>query len=343
MAHLEGSDGVLPFDKKFACYDKAESVGLAVMVIKERECLFKKGYGLRNLETKEPIQADTNFELASVSKQFTAMCIAILEEQGKVSSDDYLRQYFLDLPEYMLDIKVSHLVHHMSGLPQYDDELWSSEKGAPYLSNQDVYDYYKKQQKLKSKPGDKFDYSNGGYSLLALLVGIVAGEPFPAFIERQLFKPVGMKNTVIYENPSSIKNLAKSYSAWPFFENIDFNTGNTLYGEGGIRTSLNDMECWIHALENNTLISAEMTKQVFSTVKANDGSEVEYGYGWGVEEVYKHKMILHDGSWVGFTSVIAHVPNSNMWFVVLANSRAVSAWDALEELFKYYLDIKIPG
>lgn len=329
-----------PFDKKFSSYDKAGSVGLAVMVLKDGKNVFKKGYGLRNIETKEKIQADTNFDLASVSKQFTAMCLAILEEQGKVSSDDYLNQYFQALPDYMSQIKVCHLVHHLSGMPKYDNKLWSTDNGKPYVSNQDVYDYYKKLEKLDSTPGEKYAYSNGGYSLLALLIGIVADQPFPIFIENNIFKPAGMNDTVIFKDLSTIKNAATSYSAWPFFENTGFNTGNTIYGEGAMHSSLNDMESWIHALENDTLISTEMKNKLFSTTKANDGSEVKYGYGWEIEEVFKHKMILHDGCWNGFTSVIANVPNNNMWFVVLANSEAVSAWDAFEELLKYYLDIK---
>gem|GEM_PF-1609631 len=171
----------------------------------------------------------------------------------------------------------------------------------------------------------------------------MAGEPFPTFIENNIFKPTGMKSTIVFKDLSTIKNAATSYSAWPFFENTDFNTGNTIYGEGAIHSSLNDMQAWIHALENDTLISPKMRNKVFSKTKTNDGSEVEYGYGWGIEEVFKHEMILHDGGWNGFTSVIANVPDSGFWFVVLANSEAVSAWGAFEELLKHYLDVEIPG
>ena len=333
----------LPFDERFTAYDKAGSVGLAVMVLKEGVTVFKKGFGLRNLETKEKIRVDTNFDLASASKQFTAMCVAILEERGEMSSDDFLSQYFSDLPSYMAQIKVRHLIHHMSGLPEYDNALWSNDKSKPYLSNHDVYDYYKQQEKLDFTPGEKFAYSNGGYSLLALLVGVAANQPFPEFIEKNIFNPVGMKNTTIFENPTTIKNCAKSYSHWPFFEDVDFNTGNTLYGEGGVRSSLNDLEAWIHALENHALISAAMTQKVFSKTMNNKGEVVEYGYGWCIEEVYKHNMIIHGGSWVGFNLVIAHVPDRELWFVVLCNSQAVSSDDALESLFKHYLDITIPG
>ena len=339
---FDNNTDILPFDKRFTAYDQAGYAGLAVMVIKDGETLFQKGYGLRNIKTKEKIDCNTNFRMASVSKQFTAMCIAILEEQGKVSSNDYIDRYFADLPEYMKEIKVCHLIHHLSGLPDYGSELWSSDKSKPLLSNHDVYEFYKKQKKLVFNAGDKHQYSNGGYSLLALLIESAAGEPFSEFIERSIFNPANMKSTAIIKYPSNIKNRATSYSEWPFFEDIDFNTGNALYGEDGVYSSLTDIESWIFAIENNILINTSMTEKIFSPTQNNNGEQVDYGYGWFFEDFYKHKMILHTGGWVGFNTVVANIPNENIWFAAFSNSRAISSWEAMEEMAKYYLDIEIP-
>ena len=331
-----------PFNERFTKYDQAGSAGLAVMVIKDGKTVFQKGYGLRDLETKEKIDCDTNFRLASVSKQFTAMCVAILEEQGKISGNDFMSQYFSDLPEYMKEIKVNHLVHHLSGLPEYGDELWSCDKSKPLVSNLDVYEFYRKKRKLDFKPGEKYEYSNGGYSLLALLIENVTNQPFPEYINEAIFNPANMKNTAIIKYPSTIKNRAISYSAWPFFEDIDFNTGNAIYGEDGIYSSLTDIESWIYALENNILISTSMTDKVFSAAKNNGGDLVNYGYGWGIEELNKHKMVVHTGEWAGFNTIVAHIPDKRIWFVAFSNSRAIDSWSAMEEMAKYYLDIEIP-
>jgi len=330
---------ILPFEKKFAQYNDVECPGLAVMVIECGVTKFKKGYGLSNLETKSKIDCDTNFRMASVSKQFTEMCIAILEEKKQLSRDDYISQYFSDLPQYMSKIKISHLIHHLSSLPDYSGEFWSSNKNKPLISNHDVYDFYKKNKKLDFKVGERFEYSNGGYSLLPLLIENVTDQPLPEFIKNSIFKPADMKNTDIIEYPSNIRNQAISYSEWPFFEDIDFNTGNALQGEDGVYTSLTDMEAWIHAIENNTLISSTMTEKVFSTVQDNSGKEVGYGYGWGFGEMYKHKLIVHNGGWVGFNTIIANVPEKKIWFVAFSNTDAIDANNSAVEMAKYYLNI----
>ncbi len=229
------------------------------MVIQDGVTKFKKGYGLRNLETNENIDCDTNFSMASVSKQFTAMAVAILEEQNKIARNDYISQYLPDLPKCMEDIEVWHLVHHLSGLPDYAEALWSSDKSKPFVSNYDVYDYYKKQNKLDFEAGEKHEYSNGGYSLLALVVENAADQLFSEFCAENIFIPARMKKTALIEYPPNISKRAISYSEWPFFEDIDFNTGNTIQGEGAVYTSLNDMELWLNAIDSNSLVSTSTT------------------------------------------------------------------------------------
>jgi len=331
----------LPFDKKFAKIDHAGGPGLAIMVIQDGVTKIKKGYGLSNLESKEEINCATNFRMASVSKQFTAMGLAILEEQGKIDRDDFVSQYLEQVPEYMSKIKVLHLVHHLSGLPEYDDKLWSSDKSKPLLTNQDVFDYYKKQEKLDFEVGEKHEYSNGGYSLLALVIEKAADQAFRNFCREQLFIPAGMENTSIIEYPSNVKNQAVSYSEWPFFEDIDFNTGNALFGEDGVYTSLDDMEAWIRAIDNNTLVSASTTQRIFSPVKTNSGETIQYGYGWYMEK-YRDEidLVCHSGSWVGFNTFVAKEPKSNTWFVAFSNTEAIGSESAAFDMINFYFQLK---
>lgn len=311
---------------------------MAVMMIENGVTRFKKGYGFSNLETKENIDCTTNFRMASVSKQFTAMAVAILEERGTLSRDDYIKQYLVNTPEYMNQIKVSHLVHHLSGLPDYAHALWSSDKTKHLISNQDVYEYYKQQNKLDFKPGDRHEYSNGGYSLLALVVAAAADKPFQQFCMENIFIPAGMKNTAIIEYPSNISNQAISYGPWPFFENIDFNTGNALYGEDGVYTSLNDMEQWIHSLDNNVLVRDSTTQRLFASTETNNGETVKYGYGWGQGKILNTDIIYHGGSWVGFNTIIANVPERNTWLVGFSNCKAISSDSAIVDMARYYFN-----
>jgi CubicO group peptidase (beta-lactamase class C family) len=327
----------LPFDKKFGKIDRASGPGLAIMVIQDGVTKIKKGYGLSNLETKDEISSATNFRMASVSKQFTAMALAILEERGKIDRDDFVSRYLEHVPAHMNKIQVRHLVHHLSGLSEYGDELWSTDKSKPLLTNQDVFDYYKQQDKLDFEAGEKHEYSNGGYSLLALVIERAADQGFREFSREHIFIPAGMENTCIIEYPSSVKNQAVSYSEWPFFEDIDFNTGNALFGEDGVYTSLDDMEAWIRAIDNNTLVSASTTKRIFSPVETNSGELVRYGYGWQIEK-YRNKfdVICHSGSWVGFNTFIAKEPKSNTWLVAFSNSEAISSVNAVYDVANFY-------
>lgn len=327
----------LPFDEKFTRYDETDCPGLAVMVIQDGVTKFKKGYGNSNLATKDKIDCDTNFRMASVSKQFTAMAVAILEEQGKIARNDYISKYLSDVPKYMRKIEVWHLVHHLSGLPDYADTLWSSDKSKPLVSNHDVYDYYKNQNKLDFAAGEKHEYSNGGYSLLALVIENAAGQLLKDFSRENIFIPAGMKNTSIIEYPSNIRNQAISYSEWPFFEDIDFNTGNALQGEDGVYTSLNDMESWLNAIDNNRLVSASTTKRIFSPVHTTNGEQVKYGYGWGWGKYYSMDMIVHGGSWVGFNTVVAKSPEKNTWLVGFSNTDAISSNSAIIAMADHYL------
>jgi len=138
---------ILPFDERFTKFDDANRAGLAVMVIDNGVIRFKKGYGLRNIETQEKVDCDTNFRMASVSKQFTAMCAAILEERKVISDEDPIGKFLPELPAYTKGIKIKHLIHHTSGLPNYARELWSSDKSKPMINNHDIYDWYKKQSR----------------------------------------------------------------------------------------------------------------------------------------------------------------------------------------------------
>lgn len=334
---LENSDA-LPFDIRFSRYDEIYSPGLAVLVIQDGVTKFKKGYGYRNLAKKEKIDCDTNFRMASVSKQFTAMAIAILEEQGKIARTEYIKQYLPDVPRYMQDIQVWHLIHHLSGLPDYANALWSTDKSKPLISNHDVYDYYKKQNKLEFSAGEKYEYSNGGYSLLALVAENAANQLFHEFSRDNIFIPAGMKNTAIIEYPSNIRNQAISYGEWPFFDDIDFNTGNALQGEDGVYTSLNDMESWLHAIDNNRLVSGATTKRMFSPVQAKNGESVNYGYGWELEKYHTLDMIVHGGSWVGFNTVVAKLPEKNIWLVGFSNTEAISSDSAIVAMADHYVD-----
>ena len=327
------------FDRKFESYNLHEKVGLAVLVIRNGKTIFKKGYGLRNLETKEPVTTATNFRLASVSKQFTAMCIAILEEQGKLLITDSITRYFTDFPPCMIPVTIADLLYHTSGLPECYDDLCGTNRDKPMAFNIDVYNFYKNIQQLDFESGHHFEYSNGGYNLLATIIEKVSGQTFTRFLDDRIFTPLGMRNSRTYSPPFAIPHQAISYSNWPFFENIDFDRGNTLLGEGGIYSSIDDLEKWIYALESHSLISPLMMEKIFTPGTTRSGKEVDYGYGWEFDTYEYYKHTYHTGGWVGFNTVIANFPEKQLWIVCLANSPAINTWTAMEDIVMELLEI----
>ncbi|OED40354.1 hypothetical protein AB833_12165 [Chromatiales bacterium (ex Bugula neritina AB1)] len=329
-----------PFNRRFEKYNEGNNPGVAVMAIRNGEVLFKGGFGLANLQTGEKVSTATNFDVASVSKQFTAMAIAILAERGELSVDTGIHRFFPDLPDYMKEISVHHLIHHLSGLPDYEDDFESTNTDKDLISNTDIYNFYKHGSKLEFQPGKRFEYSNGGYILLAMIIELVSGLSYHQFMHENLFKPANMPGTAVYKHQGVIENRAISYSRWPFFENNDFNTCNALTGDGRIYTSIDDAVGWIDSLENNRLVNAATTKMIFSAATDNNGDSVDYGYGWEITDFYKHKLIVHSGGWQGFNSIIANFPKHNLWLVSYANCQSVSAGHAFEEMARHYLKIR---
>lgn len=326
---------------KLKKYSDAVNPGIALLVIENSKISFESTYGFAYLENKIKIDSKSNFRMASISKQFTGMALAILEESAKLDQNKYITEYLSNLPKYCDQIQVRHLVHHMSGLPDYYVALCSTDKKIP-LTHDDVCDFLKSKTSLDFTPGSKFEYSNTGYNLLGKLIENVSGITYKNFIENNIFKKAGMKNsTIISSSESKIKNKVIGYSEWPMFDLNDYNTGNYLLGEDGVYSSLTDMYNWIMAIENNLLVSQETQNRIFSTVKTNDGSKVNYGYGWFIEDYHGHKMYMHSGSWVGFNTMIVYYPDDKLWFIGLANSNGISSWKTLSPLINTYLGLNI--
>ena len=181
-----------------------------VLVSKGDEVIYRKAFGFADLETNKELVPESSFYLASVSKQFTTMAVMILKEQGKLSYDDKLSQYFPDFPSYADSISIEHMMTHTSGIPDHYG-LNAYKKG---LNNEDVYQLLIKQEKLDFSPGSRFRYSNGGYVLLSMIVEKASGQPFHEFMEAAIFSPLGMDKTLVYDQSEpEVTNRAIGYNA----------------------------------------------------------------------------------------------------------------------------------
>ncbi|WP_305951717.1 serine hydrolase [Emticicia oligotrophica] len=297
----------------------SNSAGIAVMIIKNNKVLYKKAFGLANLELQTPLTPKSNLRMASVSKQFTAMCILLLEKQGKLSFEDNLLKFFPDFNQAVgSKIKIKHLLTHTSGIIDYEELIPENQKNQ--ILDKDVVDFIKNQSKIYFEAGSKFQYSNSGFCLLEQIVEKVSGIGFNVFIENNIFQPLKMNNSTIYQDEKTISNRAMGYA---------FNKENKLVfsdqsitsatkGDGCIYTSLEDYQKWIFAIEKNQLVNLNQSlKRVNYQIKP---SKVRYGLGWFHTLDSKNILELyHTGSTCGFSNSVSIIPQKGFALVCFSN------------------------
>jgi CubicO group peptidase (beta-lactamase class C family) len=327
----------------FSPLANANSPGLAVLVRKDGRTVFERGYGVRELRSFEEIDPQTNFRLASCSKQFTATSIMLLAHDGKLRYDDKLTDVFPDFPAYGKTIAIRNLLNHTSGLPDYEDLMAAAEKrnGAPlWTPNRQIQDaqalhLLEQEAAGKFAPGTQWSYSNSGYVVLGLVVAKISGKPFPEFLRERIFGPLKMSQTIAYQkgqNEVSRRAYGHSKEENTWKETDQSPTSATL-GDGGIYSSLNDLAKWDEALAQHTILSekemqtalapAQLTATAQPKWPANsdrpEGTPVSYGFGWFLDPYRNHTRMWHYGDTVGFHTYIQRFPADRLTIIILCN------------------------
>jgi CubicO group peptidase (beta-lactamase class C family) len=315
-----GTDTLTPrVDALFQDFNQAGSPGASVMIIKGGKVMLAKGYGLANVEERIPCGTNTNFRLASVTKQFTAMAVMILAERRKLSLDERLTDFFPEFPPYGRQITLRHLLTHTSGLIDYEDVI---PKGTeiPVL-DRDVLRLLMRQDKTYFPPGTKYRYSNSAYALLALVVETRSGNTFARFLQENIFRPLKLNHTLAYEQGLSVvPNRAYGYSPDASgFKRTDQSLTSSVLGDGGIYSSVADLCRWDQALYTDKLVSRKMLKLAFTPGPATDQPDTDYGFGWYIGQYRGLREIWHRGSTVGFTTRLARFPEKKLTVIILTN------------------------
>ena len=305
----------------FAPLADGRSPGVAVLVRKDGKTIVQRGYGVRDLRTLAPIDAHTNFRLASFTKQFTAMAIMLLVDDGKLRYDESLNEIFPDFPEYGRAITVRQLLPHTGGLPDYEDLM----EGGPWTEARQIQDdevlaLLKRQSKPKFAAGTSWAYSNSGYVVLGLMVAKVSGVLFDEFLQRRIFAPLRMDHTVVYrQGKNEVTNRAFGHTkeAGSFVETDQSSTSATL-GDGGIYSNLEDLARWDEALERHTLLAESKMKPAW-TAALNPGKPAAYGFGWFLDPYNGRERVWHEGGTRGFGTVIERFTAERLTIVVLCN------------------------
>lgn len=294
--------------------------GTAILIIQNGQEVYKSGIGLMNTESKNPINAVTNFRMASVSKQFTAMCIMLLEKQKKLSYEDNLLKFFPDFDEKLgSTIKIKHLLTHTSGI--FDYEALIPENQKDQILDADVVNFLKKSNKTYFEAGSKFQYSNSGFCLLEQIVEKTSKMSFVQFIESQIFRTLGMSNSRIYEANVKIPNRAMGYARNEKGEFVlsDQSLTSATKGDGCVYTSLNDYEKWINALKNDKLVNLKNQLQKINYL-IEGTKNINYGLGWfHAYNSAKQIELYHTGSTCGFSNSVNYIPTKDFLVVCFSN------------------------
>lgn len=303
------------------------------LIAEKGKVLYKKSFGLANEATKQPLNENSVFEIASVTKQFTAMAIMILHEKGKLRLDDNISTFIPELAFYK-DITIKHLLNHTSGLPDYMELFEKIFDKSKIATNQDVITIFaQKQPKVLFAPNAKHEYSNTGYALLASIIEKASGETYATFLQKAIFKPLKMNNTFVYKRrvaPKKINNYAYGYvysdSLKKYTLPDDLKETNFVIwldgvvGDGGINSTVNDLLKWDRALYTNKLLSKKGMEEVFSITTLNDNTHIKYGYGWEIDNhVEFGKIVYHGGGWPGYATFFARHITNDKTIIILQN------------------------
>src|SRR6201987_2488762 len=320
-----------------AVFDSLKSTnapGAAVLVVSNGQPVFRRGYGVTDLRTRTLISPMTDFRLASFTKQFTATCIMLLVHDGKLHYDDLLTDVFPEFPEYGKPITIRNLLNHTSGLPDYEDILMKQYPSTPpeqipQILDAGVLRLLEQQTAGQFPAGSKWQYSNSGYAVLAMIVEKVSGKPFGQFLHDRIFAPLKMSNTLAYEKgKNEVPHRAFGHTKQKdgTWQQTDQSPTSAVLGDGGIYSSIDDLEKWDRALREHTLLTEAEMQPALTAVqtssgpaKVQNGKPVSYGFGWFLDPYRGHRRMHHDGETIGFRTTIQRFPEDTLTVIVLAN------------------------
>lgn len=351
-------------DSLFSELFKADEPGAAVVVVRGDSVVYNKGFGLARMDTLVPINDCTTFNICSVSKQFSAVALCLLAEQGKLSLDDTVSKFFPEFEaEFFSRITLRHLMSHTSGIPDArprNDKAWKEYTAKYKTAFDNVHDFKRfaaedettrfmlKLDHLDFEPGTQYDYQNPTFQLMLMIVEKATGEQFDEWMHRNIFLPAGMEQTCYYEPGKNIPNMAHAYvpaegeNKYGYFRSEDGRWEECDYGEatffgtkadGGIYTTPLEFLKWDKALYSDKVMSQAMRNEAHTPRIATDIPETDYGYGWFIEHrTDRPRKIYHTGDNGGFLIFEGRFPEKDLFYLVFANRPDWNRTETVEKM-----------
>ncbi|MBK8633518.1 MAG: serine hydrolase [Saprospiraceae bacterium] len=302
----------------------ADQPGAAVLVAKDGKIIYHKGFGMANLELDVKMQPQMVFEIGSITKQFTAVSILMLMEEGKLKLDDDITKFIPDYPTHGHKITIHHLLTHTSGIKSYTSmeswlPLWRKD-----MEPKDMIDFFKGEP-MDFAPGTKYLYNNSAYFILGYVIEKASGMPYDQFLKTKIFEPLGMKSSLYGSNSQIIKNRASGYQKEEKIINTEYLSLTQPYAAGSIMSSVGDLFIWHQAIQSNKLIKKQTIDLAYTNYTLNDGTKINYGYGWGINEIYGSPTIEHSGGIFGYNTNAIYLPKESVFVTVFSNTDFISS------------------
>ncbi|MDC8003369.1 serine hydrolase [Aureisphaera galaxeae] len=314
-----------------------ELPGATVLVAEKGKVIYRKAFGMANLELDVAMRPEHVFEIGSITKQFTTVSILMLMEEGKLSLTDEITKFMPDYPTNGKKITVHHLMNHTSGIKSYTEMQSFFSRAREDMSPTELIDVFKNEP-MDFDPGEQYHYNNSAYIILGHIIEVVSEKTYAEFIEERIFEPLKMKDSYYGSHSTIIKNRADGYQPTENgYRNADYLSLTLPYAAGSIMSNVDDMLKWQQALHNNTLISEKSKQLAFTNYKLNDGKPIYYGYGFSVDEVNGTPSIEHGGGIFGYETYAIYVPSKDLYAVILTNKNGRGPTDITIEVAAHAL------
>lgn len=319
-------------------FNEKDGPGGVFMVAQHGKPIYHKAFGKANLELNVDMKPGNVFQLGSLTKQFTAIAILILEEKEKLQVNDPISKYIPDYPNGN-HITIHHLLTHTSGIKDFTKMKSLSEIAQKEMTPKMMVDFFKN-EKVDFAPGERFEYDNSGYVLLGYLIELVSGETYEDFIKKQIFEKAGMNQSYYASDRKVIPNRASGYHKKESgYVNKSMISFSVPFSSGSLMSTTSDMLKWQNALNQNLLLSAKEVKKAFSKYKLNDHQEFTYGYGWHIKEINGIPTREHGGSVFGFKTMSVYIPTEDIYVIGLSNCDCISPTKATQDIAKIALQL----
>lgn len=330
-------------DSVFAAFDNTRSPGCAVGVQQGGKTVLARGYGMANLEHGVPISPSTVFRVGSVSKQFTAAAVLLLEQDGALSLDDHVGEWVPRLPEHDPPITLRQLLHHTSGVRDYLLLMTlSGKRNQDYFTDEEVLQMISRQQDLNFQPGTEFLYSNSGYFLLGKVVEEASGQSLRAFARDRIFEPLGMEHSHFHDRPNHlVPGRATGYEPTDNGEYLIGVTNLPMVGDGGVFTSVRDFFRWNANLSRPAIGSDDFGQRMRRRGVLSTGDTLDYASGLIVEKHRGLRRVFHGGAFVGYRAGMMRFPEERFSLVALCNRSDAELEEKLNQVAEIYLGSKM--